>query len=91
MPRVGLLIGSSFPTMVEAFRHEVRQLGYVEGQDLVLEMRLSRPHTNDLASHVQELAAMDLDFRLASDIRLGGSRARSHNVAPIGIGAIADR
>lgn len=66
IPRIGFLIGSTFPTMVEAFRDELRRLGYVEGENLILEMRLSRPNTAEGAAHAAEFAAMDLDLIVAS-------------------------
>lgn len=67
-PRVGLLIGAGFPTMTAAFRDELRRLGYVEGQNLTLEMRLARPNTGDSAAHVAELVAMDLDLIVAASL-----------------------
>ena len=42
IPRVGLAFGSSPTTVkqhIEAFRQELRELGYVEGQTIVLELR----------------------------------------------------
>jgi putative ABC transport system substrate-binding protein len=86
VPRVGFLIGSSFPTMVEAFRSELRQLGHVEGQSLVLEMRLSRPNTNDLASQVQELAAMDLDVVVAAALPVALAFRKLNSSTPMVIG-----
>src|SRR5260370_757118 len=42
VPRLGLLIPSSFSaaaSRIEAFRHGLRDLGYVEGQTILLEYR----------------------------------------------------
>lgn len=61
-PRIGFLIGSGFPTMAAAFREELRKLGYIEGQNLILEMRQSRPNSRDGEAQTGELAAMDLDL-----------------------------
>lgn len=66
--RVGFLIGAGFPTMRAAFREELRRLGYVEGRNLVLEMRLARPNTGDSAAHAAELTAMDLDLIVAASL-----------------------
>jgi putative ABC transport system substrate-binding protein len=65
---VGFIVGGGFPTMIAAFRDTLRELGYVEGEDLVLEMRLSRPNTPDLPDLVAELAQLDLDLMVAASL-----------------------
>ncbi len=52
--------------MAAAFRDELRILGYIEGQNLILEMRQSRPNTRDGESQAAELAAMSLDLIVAA-------------------------
>ena len=64
VPRIGFLSGA-VPSLVSAFETEIRKLGLVSGKNLLLEMRLSRPNTDDLAKHAAELAAMDLDLVVA--------------------------
>lgn len=66
VPRIGFLIGSTFPTMVAAFRDELRRAGYVEGENLILELRQARPNTADGAAHVAELLSLDLDLIVAA-------------------------
>ena len=44
----------------------MRQLGYVAGKNIHLEMRLARRNSNDTVVHAAELAAMDLDFVVAA-------------------------
>lgn len=67
-PRVGFLTGASFPTLTAAFREELRKLGYVEGGNLILELRESRPNSNDGETQAAELAAMDLDLIFAASL-----------------------
>lgn len=67
-PRIGYLTGASFPTLTAAFREELRRLGYVEGQNLILELRQSRPNMGDGEAHAAELAAMDLDLIVAASL-----------------------
>jgi putative ABC transport system substrate-binding protein len=62
--RIGFLSGA-VPTLIKAFEDELRRLGYVEGQNLVIERRISRPITSDLATQAAELARMDLELILA--------------------------
>jgi putative tryptophan/tyrosine transport system substrate-binding protein len=61
-PRIGFLIGSTFPTMVAAFHDELRRLGYRNGENIVVETRLSRPNSTDLQDHLAEFARLDLDL-----------------------------
>ncbi len=62
--RIGFLIGAA-PTLITAFDEELRRLGYVNGENLIIERRISRPNTSDLAVQAAELAGMDLDLVLA--------------------------
>ena len=66
--RVGLINSTSFPEMVAAFRNTLRDLGHIEGENLVLEIRLSRPNTADLAEFVNEFALLDLDVVVAASL-----------------------
>lgn len=66
VPRIGFLIGAGFPTMLAAFKEELLTLGYVEGKNLIVETRLSRPNTNDTQAQVEELLAMNLDLIVAA-------------------------
>lgn len=67
-PRVGFLISEGFPSLTAAFRGELRTLGYVEGKNLILEMRLARGNTGDSALQAAELAGMDLDLIVAASL-----------------------
>jgi putative ABC transport system substrate-binding protein len=64
--RIGFLIGAGYSPMVAAFMGELRTLGYVEGGNIVIETRLSRPNTSDLPAQAAELAQMDLELIVAA-------------------------
>lgn len=67
-PRVkhmGFLSGA-VPTLIKAFEEELRRLGHAEGENLVIEKRISRPNTSDMVEHAAELARMDLDLIVAA-------------------------
>src|SRR6266581_8175391 len=57
--RIGFLIGGGIPSSIDAFREALRALGYVEGRNLHLEMRMSGAGS-DLAARAAELARLDL-------------------------------
>ena len=62
--RIGFLSGA-VPTLIKAFEDELRRLGWVDGQNLIIERRVSRPNSSDLSTQAAELAGMDLELILA--------------------------
>jgi putative ABC transport system substrate-binding protein len=62
---VAFFIWEGFPTFVRAFRDELLRLGYIEGQNLILDIRQSR--SSDDASHqIIEMAATSPDVVVAA-------------------------
>ena len=55
--RIGLIafLSPGLSPLVAAFEDEMRRLGYVEGKNVVIERRLSRPNSPDLAEQAAEL------------------------------------
>src|SRR5262245_9691146 len=64
--RIGFLIGTA-PTLIAAFEEELHRLGYVDGESLVIEKRISK-NPPDLPAQAAELAAMDLDLIVAASL-----------------------
>lgn len=64
--RIGLL-GGGEPTLVKAFEDEMRRLGYVEGENIVIEKRVLRPTStsSEFAAQVTELTHLDLELIVA--------------------------
>lgn len=62
--RIGFF-GGGAPTLVKAFDEEMRRLGYVEGDNIVIEKRITRPNSSDLAAQASELARMELELIVA--------------------------
>ena len=67
VPRIGFLIGAGYPQMVAAFRNELNRRGYVEGQNIVIEVRESAGNADALAV---ELVHLDLDLIVAAALPL---------------------
>jgi putative ABC transport system substrate-binding protein len=59
-PRIGFLSGRGYPELDEAFTDELRKQGFTEGRDVVIERRLARANTDDLAVMGRELANREL-------------------------------
>ena len=63
--RIGLLSGA-VPSLIKAFDEEMLKLGYVEGENIRIEKRISRPNSPDLIEYAAELARMDLELIVAA-------------------------
>jgi putative tryptophan/tyrosine transport system substrate-binding protein len=63
--RIGILIavsGSVFPARVEAFRQRLRQLGYVEGKNILIEYRYAEGKGERLPDLAAELVRLKVDI-----------------------------
>jgi len=64
VPRIGYLIGSSlssFATRTEAFWQGLRELGYVEGKNIVIEWRSTDGNNDHLPALAAELVGLKVD------------------------------
>jgi putative tryptophan/tyrosine transport system substrate-binding protein len=64
LPRIGLLIPgsqSAFSTRMDAFRKGLRELGYVEGQNIVIERRFAEEKTDRLPDLADDLLRAKAD------------------------------
>jgi len=64
IPRIGILIGSSassYLARVEAFRRRLRELGYVEGKNIVIEYRYAEGKRERLPDLAAELVRLKVD------------------------------
>ena len=83
--RIGLLIpGASLPRpSVETFQQGLRDLGYVEGQNLVIEYRYAEHHLERLPDLAAELVRLPVDLIVASETT--ATRAAQHATRTIPI------
>lgn len=79
-PRVGFLTGNE-PSLVAAFHDELGKLGYVNGRNICLEVRLSRPDTGD--DHAAELASLGLDFIVVAALPQALAVRRANPTVPM--------
>src|SRR4029079_11675724 len=78
--RIGVLIAAAaddreFQTRVGAFAQELRQLGWVDGRNVLIDTRWATTNTDDIRRHAAELAA------LAPDVIVSGTGTAT--VAPL--------
>jgi putative ABC transport system substrate-binding protein len=77
LPRIGLLIGSSASSnaaRIEAFQQGLRELGYVEGQNVFVEYRYSGGKADEYPKLAAELVSLKVDLIVAGG---GSSLARA--------------
>jgi len=65
VPRVGFLRTFPVPDIEKAFRQGFQELGYVEGQSIVIEQRYWNGNTDRLAEVVAELLRLNVDVIVA--------------------------
>jgi putative ABC transport system substrate-binding protein len=94
IPRIGYLgtnIGPTSLPPIEAFREGMRQLGYIEGQNIAVEYRWASGQADQLAAaKAAELVRLDLDLIVAANTTYIPSLTQARNTAPTVFCASAD-
>ena len=87
-PRVGLL-GSYSPTsrLYEAFRQGLRELGYVEGRNLIIEARFADGKLDRLPEFARELAGLNVNVMFVSGDQGLRAAKEATNTIPIVVSA----
>ena len=71
IPRIGILVpasASSFSARVEAFRQRLRELGYVEGKNIVIEYRYGDGKRERLPDLAAELVRLKVDVIVTNGV-----------------------
>ena len=69
VPRIGYLTASSFSAQsarIEAFRQGLRELGYIEGKNIVIEYRSAEAKLDRLPALAAELVHLNVDLIVAA-------------------------
>jgi putative ABC transport system substrate-binding protein len=61
IPRIGYVIGSGPGPLVDAFRQGLRDFGYIEGKNILVEYRYAEGKTDRIANLVAELVQLPVD------------------------------
>src|SRR5438309_1101951 len=65
IPRIGYLVANSpttNPARIKAFRRGLRELGYVEGKNIVIEWRYAEGKDDRVSAHAVELVRLKVDI-----------------------------
>jgi putative ABC transport system substrate-binding protein len=87
---LGLVSASSHAPRVEALRAGLRELGYVEGKNLVIEFRWAEGHYDRLPALADELVRLNLDVILTHTLTGAIAVAKATTTIPIVITAAGD-
>jgi len=83
VPRVGYLSGASETRREEAFRQGLRELGYVDGQNIVVEYRFADGKYEQLPRFATELARLDVAVIVAATTPAIQAAQRATQTIPI--------
>jgi putative ABC transport system substrate-binding protein len=92
IPRVGFLASSLAltPQLLEAFRQGLRDLGYVEGRNLVIEIRDAEGRFERFPALAAELVALEVDVIMAGSTPHVLAANRATRTTPIVFAAVGD-
>jgi len=92
VPRIGYLATNlaAVPHLREAFRQGLRDLGYVEGRNVVIEYREAEGKYDRLPALAAELVALKVDVILAGGTPATLAAKRATRTLPIVFAAVAD-
>jgi len=89
--RIGFLRGSAPPAAeIEAFRHALRELGYVEGRNLVIEYRWAEGNEERLPTLAAALILRNVDLILSSAPAATRAAKEATQTIPIVMVTVAD-
>jgi putative tryptophan/tyrosine transport system substrate-binding protein len=89
IPRIGFLIGSSpsaNAARIEAFRHGLRELGYVEGKNIVIEFRSAEGQFDRLPDLAAEIVRLKVDVIVTSGPIINRPAKEATSTIPIVMG-----
>ena len=91
VPRIGFLVASTasnYATRIETFRQGLRELGYIEGKNIVIEYRFGEGNEDRLRELAAELVSLNVDLIVtAAGARFAKDATKT---IPIVFAAIAD-
>ena len=87
VPRLGVLSIANAETVLGLLRKELRDLGYVEGQNLLIEVRSAEGKPDSLAALAADLVRLKVDILVALQTPAAQAAKEATNTIPIVISA----
>jgi putative ABC transport system substrate-binding protein len=92
-PTIGFLIPGSPPAYsirIEAFRNGLRELGYIEGQNIAIDWRFAEGKSDRLAGLAADLVRLKVDIIVTSTTPVAEAALQATRTIPIVMAASAD-
>src|SRR5262245_57758358 len=86
IPRIGFLVpgsASGYAILVDAFRQGLRELGYVEGKNIIIEYRYTEGKEGPLPELAAELVRLKVDITVTAGSLLTRAAKEAMNTIPI--------
>lgn len=90
VPRVGVLWPTSEDAELDAFRQGLRELGYVEGKNIVIDYRYARGRDEVLSDLAAELIGLNVDIILTYGVTAAKAARQRTTTIPIVNGSMSD-
>jgi putative ABC transport system substrate-binding protein len=93
VPRIGILVGgsaSSDSARIEALRQGLRELGYVEGKNIVIDFRYAEGKPDRLSGFAAELVRMKVDLIVTAGPAATGAAKKATNTIPVVMAQVND-
>ena len=94
VPRIGVLLPGSpdpdYERRLDAFRQGLRELGYIDTQNILLEYRWAHAQYEHMADLVAELLRLKVDVLVTDSTRAGLAAKRATSTLPIVLAVAGD-
>ena len=94
VPRIGMLLPGSpspeYERRLDAFRQGLRELGYIDTQNILLEYRWAHAQDENMADLVAELLRRQVDVLVIDSVRAGLAAKRATSTLPIVLATAGD-
>jgi putative ABC transport system substrate-binding protein len=93
VPRIGYLTysgGDSLKSQLAAFKQGLREIGYVEGKDIIIEHRAAEGESARLPAFAAELVRLEVDILVTGGTPAAHAAKNATSVIPIVIGHAGD-
>jgi putative ABC transport system substrate-binding protein len=90
IPRIGVLWESTIAPRAEAFRQGLRELGYKEGQNIVIETRTAEGRVGGLSALAAELVQRDVDVIVMAGTTTTQAAERATSTIPVIMTFVSD-
>ena len=90
VPRIGVIFTAASAAPLDAFRQRLRELGYVEGQNIAIEVRYTEAQPERLRRQATELVALGVDVIVASNTLATRAAKEKTSTIPIVMVTVGD-